>query len=221
MSVMTTLDVAGLPVLIVGGGGVATRRGAALTEQGAVLTVVAPSIDEALSAAAEKSRGAAHRRAYRSADLTGCRLVIAATDDASVNAQVAEDAASAGVWCNCASEPSRGRVGFVAERRIGQVRVGVETGGVSAAAAREIADTLATSLEGSDWARLLDEAKRWRGRVQDAIEPGKRRQAALRELTGPAARRRLAEGGAEALNAYYEGVLADASGPTVSRGGAT
>lgn len=210
MSVMATLDVAGLRVLIVGGGVVARRRGEALATSGAVLTVVAPEVDDELSDAALASGGAVHRRGYRDGDVEGCGLVVAAAGDASVNARVAEDAAAAGVWCNCASDPSAGRVGFVAERRAGEVRIGVETGGASASAARDIATELAETIGQSDWVGLLDEAKAWRARVQREVPEGATRQAVLRELAGSISRERLAQGGREALTRYYESLLSDA-----------
>lgn len=75
--------------LIVGGGNVALRKVRVLLEFGAEVTVVAPQI---LPAIGQISSPHLHlkRRAFEEADLNGCTLVVAATDDAFKNHAVAE-----------------------------------------------------------------------------------------------------------------------------------
>lgn len=75
--------------LIVGGGNVALRKVRVLLEFSADVTVVAPQI---LPAIDQISSPHLHlkRRAFEEADLNGCMLVVAATDDAFKNHAVAE-----------------------------------------------------------------------------------------------------------------------------------
>src|SRR6478609_1434225 len=90
------LQVAGLACLIVGGGRIATQKAAGLHRAGAVVHVVAPIVDDELSAFA----GAVRRRRFREGDCVGYRYVVAATGDESVDAEVARDAERAGAWVN-------------------------------------------------------------------------------------------------------------------------
>jgi hypothetical protein len=86
------LDLQAVPVLVVGGGSVAVRKVAALVECGGCPTVVAPAVNSALEAEAAAGRIVLDRRPYRAGEAAGFRLVFAATDDAAVNAGVAEEA---------------------------------------------------------------------------------------------------------------------------------
>jgi precorrin-2 dehydrogenase/sirohydrochlorin ferrochelatase len=121
------LDLDGVPCLVVGGGVVATRRVRRLLESGAVVTVIAPEATEQL-----RSAGVTHHaRPYEDGEVTSYRLVVAATDDADVNARVQRDAELAGVWCNRADQPGGGALAFPAVARTGRVGIAVSTEGAS------------------------------------------------------------------------------------------
>ncbi|HVV31276.1 MAG TPA: uroporphyrinogen-III C-methyltransferase [Mycobacteriales bacterium] len=89
------LDLTGRRVLVVGAGVVAARRIPGLVGAGADVTVVAPEHLPVIAAAAVTLV----TRPYRHTDVDGAWLVLAATDDESVNAAVAADAEAAGIWC--------------------------------------------------------------------------------------------------------------------------
>jgi precorrin-2 dehydrogenase / sirohydrochlorin ferrochelatase len=122
----------GRPVLVVGGGRVARRKVEGLLAAGAAVTVVAPEVDDALAALPGVT---VHRRAYRSDDVAGHRLVLTATDDRAVNQQVHDDADAAGVWVNSADDPERCTFTLPALVRRGPLLVTVGTGGASPAVA--------------------------------------------------------------------------------------
>lgn len=96
----------GRHVLVVGGGEIALRKARLLTDAGACLRVVAPEIDSQLVALVEQSQGLVHRRGYASGDLEGAVLVIAATDDEPLNAQISRDAQARGVPVNVVDAPA-------------------------------------------------------------------------------------------------------------------
>ncbi len=75
--------------LIVGGGTVALRKVQVLLDFGAKVHVVAPEILPEICAM-EVMGVSLHPRAFCEEDLNGCALVVAATDDALLNHQVAE-----------------------------------------------------------------------------------------------------------------------------------
>lgn len=100
-------------------------------------------------------------RAYRSDDLTGCCLVVAATDDQGANRAVAADAEAAGVWVNVADDPDACMFTLPAVLRSGPVMVAVSTGGHSPALAGWLRSRLAREVgpEYGALAQLLSEAR--------------------------------------------------------------
>lgn len=74
--------------LIAGGGVVALRKVRVLLDFGAAVTVVAPKIDARIKAYAPKVTLA--ERPFQEEDLNGCVLVVAATDDKTVNHAIAQ-----------------------------------------------------------------------------------------------------------------------------------
>ena len=90
------------PCLVVGGGLVALRKAALLSRAGARLKVVAPVIAEGFG---ELSNTQMVTRAYDAGDVEGARLVVAATNDAKLNAQIAAEATDRGVLVNVVDDP--------------------------------------------------------------------------------------------------------------------
>ncbi len=86
-----------MPVLVVGGGAVATRRVSALLEYGARVTIVAPTVTGELCGLASREKVVWRHAGYDQCDLDGMRLAIAATNDRSVNHRVGLDAKACGI----------------------------------------------------------------------------------------------------------------------------
>ncbi len=170
-----------VPVLLVGGGNIARRKAEALFEAGARLTVVAPHIAAELAEQAAECR----LRGYRSSDIVGHRLVMTATDDPEVNAQVGRDATAVGVWVNSADDPANCSFILPAVARDGAVTVAVSTGGASPALASHLrreaqqwieqigaaaaANTLAAQRAELRGQGISTESIDWSDRVRDAL----------------------------------------------------
>jgi len=120
------LDVAGRAVLVVGAGPVGVRRAVGLADAGALVTVVAPAVDHALSG---DDRITVHRRPYTSADLDAVWLVHACTGDDDVDSRVAADAEAARVWCVRASSAPLSAAWVPAVARVDDLTVAVNAGG--------------------------------------------------------------------------------------------
>jgi uroporphyrin-III C-methyltransferase / precorrin-2 dehydrogenase / sirohydrochlorin ferrochelatase len=120
------LDVAGRAVLVVGAGPVGTRRAIGLADAGALVTVVAPTFDDAL---AGDDRITLTRREYTTSDLDAVWLVHACTGDDDVDARVAADADAARVWCVRASSASLSAAWTPAVARVEDLIVAVNAGG--------------------------------------------------------------------------------------------
>ena len=85
------VDLTGRPCVIVGGGAIAARRAEVLARFGGAVTVIAPTWRGGVSGVRWE------RRTYRSGDLDGASLAVAATDDRAVNRQVGEEARALGI----------------------------------------------------------------------------------------------------------------------------
>jgi uroporphyrin-III C-methyltransferase / precorrin-2 dehydrogenase / sirohydrochlorin ferrochelatase len=89
------LDLTGRRAVVVGGGRVALRRTRGLLDAGALVTVIAPTLDPELAALGADVR----ERAYATGDLDGAWVVHACTSSAEVNAAVAAEAAARRIFC--------------------------------------------------------------------------------------------------------------------------
>ena len=135
-----------LTVLVVGGGAVAVRKAAALAGAGATVRVVAREASAEMRELARSGRVRLEERAYAAADIGDAMLVIAATNDRSVNAAMAAEARAARRLVNVADAPDEGSFATMATHRAGSLVIGVSAGGVPGAAAR-VRDALAARFD--------------------------------------------------------------------------
>jgi len=177
MSLPITLYLDGRLALIVGGGSVAARKAATLVEAGARVRVVAPQFDAVLMQMAGVELVT---RPYEPGDVEGTSLVIAATDNADVNAGVVNDARSRGILVSDASEPHRGDFGMPAVARLGNVSVAIETGGAAPALGKRLAGEVRDHF-GEHVAAAAQTLQRMRTYVQTVL-PKERRGDVLRAL---------------------------------------
>lgn len=140
------LRLAGVPVLLVGGGNVASRKADGLLAAGAVVTVVAPQVLADLRERVLAAGGAVRERGYEPSDLDGHRLVMTATDVPAVNAQVAADATARQLFVNSADDPENCSFTLPAVTRRGAVIAAVGTDGASPALARHLRDRIASDV---------------------------------------------------------------------------
>lgn len=124
------LVVEGKPVLVVGGGRVATGKVRRLVESGAQVTVVAPEISDEIASMPVTLE----RRPYADGEVAGYRLAVTATGTP-VDAQVFAEGEAAGVWVNSADDPAHCSFTLPAVARRGAISVAVSTDGTSPAMA--------------------------------------------------------------------------------------
>ncbi|WP_419918959.1 precorrin-2 dehydrogenase/sirohydrochlorin ferrochelatase family protein [Candidatus Poriferisocius sp.] len=127
------LRIRGYRCLVVGGGQVALAKTEGLLEAGARVDVIAPDPVPDLE---NRERVTVHRRRYRSGDVVGYRLVVAATGNREINAQVYRDGESSGVWVNSADDPENCSFTLPSKMRRGPIMVTCSTGGHSPALSR-------------------------------------------------------------------------------------
>lgn len=136
------LDLAHAEVLIVGGGKVCTRKAGTLIRYGARVRVVAPGVSGEIEDWEREGRLTVQRKSYDSGDLGNARMVIASTDQESVNEAVARDCRSRGIPVNVVDVP--GLCDFIVPAVVdrGSVQIAISTGGSSPALARLIRETV-------------------------------------------------------------------------------
>lgn len=174
----------GRHAVVVGGGPVAARKAAALAEAGFRLVVVAPAIVPELRALLERRDGELRARAYRESDGNGAVLIVAATDDETVNARIVENARAGGTLVCDAAHPGRGDVVMPAVERVGPMTIAVESG--VPAFSKRIAAELAATLE-PHHARAAARLRQIRRQVK-ALVPLPQRASVMRAIAAlPAA----------------------------------
>jgi siroheme synthase-like protein len=156
---MACLDVRDRDCLVVGGGRVATEKVLGLLDCGADVTVVAPETDDELRATTAR---VVERRFMRS-DVVGRFLVIAATSDRAVNAEVSSAAGERSTPCNVADDPELCSFILPAIVRRDPIVVGVSTGGASPALAQRLRDEIGELVrpEHAQLARKLASLRPW------------------------------------------------------------
>ena len=152
------LCLAGQPVLVVGGGPVAARKVEALLQAGARVTVVAPAAADAI---AEQSEVCWQQRGYQPPEAGSYRLVITATSDPDVNAQVARDCEAANVFVNSADDPANCTFTLPSVARRGDLQVAVSTNGRSPTLARWLRRGIEREIDSgyTDLLELLSESR--------------------------------------------------------------
>ena len=106
----------------------AARKVRGLLECGALVTVVAPEVSEAMT---ELGPLTIERRRYERGEAANYRLVVTATGDAGVDEAVYADAEAAGVWVNSADDGQHCSFILPSVHRDGPVTFAVSTGGTS------------------------------------------------------------------------------------------
>ncbi|MCY3635250.1 MAG: bifunctional precorrin-2 dehydrogenase/sirohydrochlorin ferrochelatase [bacterium] len=158
------LRVRGHRCLVVGGGQVALAKADGLLEAGATVDVIAPDLIPELE---DRPDVTVHRREYRSGDVEGYRLAVAATGRAEVDAEVYRDGEAAGVWVNSADDPDHCSFTLPSRLRRGPLLVTCSTGGHSPALSRWLRQRLEQEI-GPEYQTLLCLLSEARERIQEA-----------------------------------------------------
>ena len=157
------LRLQGRRCLVVGGGEVGLEKVEGLLACGGEVTLVAPDAVEPLRELAEEGSIRWERRPYRTEDVDGAFLAIAATGDTDVNIRVFEDAERRATLVNVVDVPPLCNFILPAIIRTGPLAIAISTAGASPALAKRIRDQIADEY-GEPYARLavlLNEVRGW------------------------------------------------------------
>jgi precorrin-2 dehydrogenase / sirohydrochlorin ferrochelatase len=157
------LRLTGRRCVVVGGGEVGLEKVEGLLACDGQVTLVAPEAQPELAQLALEGSIRWERREYRSGDLEGALIAIAATDDTDLNIRLFEDAEARSMLVNVVDVPPLCNFILPAIVRNGPLAIAISTAGASPALAkrmkREIGDLFGEPY--ANLAILLNEARGW------------------------------------------------------------
>jgi len=170
-------------VVIVGGGHVATQKVASLIPAKANIVVVSPTLDDSLLPLVEAGKITWREKEFEPRDLDDASLIIAATNDTSVNEAV-QEAAQHWQLINRADAQAESDFITPATVRRGPLVLTVSTSGASPALARKIKADLEEQFDEiyDDYVCFLQQARLM---IAANFEKGQQRRAALQALLEP------------------------------------
>jgi len=176
-----TLDVTGQRCTIAGGGQVAARKAAKLLQAGAKLQVISPLLCEELAQAAREGQLQWVPRSCREEDLPGNLLVIAATDQRTVNAWIAQYCREQNILVNVAASPRESS--FIVNVAVirGDLVLSVATNGQNPALAQKIRIDLERAY-GPAYAEVLRVFNEARSLLKGQVAETVKREKLMKEL---------------------------------------
>jgi precorrin-2 dehydrogenase/sirohydrochlorin ferrochelatase len=148
------LDLKDKKCIVVGGGSVAERKVEMLLEHRASVTVISPTLSQRLQYLADQGVIQTINRNYQTGDLKGAFLIIAATDDPSINATVAGRGKKQGALVNVVDDPGHSDFIVPSIVRRGDITIAISTSGKSPALARKLR-TLLEAVLPAEYASLV------------------------------------------------------------------
>jgi len=172
-------------VLIVGGGEVALRKADLLSRAGACITILAPDISHELQALLTDSKHEFIYKNYNKAYMSGARVIIAATDDETLNHQIHADATELNIPVNVVDTPHLCDFIFPAIIDRNPIVIGISSNGKAPVLARLLRARLETLIP-QGYGKLAKLAGEFRSEVKAKIPTlTGRRQFWERAFEGP------------------------------------
>ena len=148
------LDLKGRRCVVVGGGSVAERKTRMLLEHNALVTVISPALNQGLQQLAEQGAIQVVPSNFKSNDLKGAFLAIAATDDPITNAAVSDKGRKQRILINVVDDPKVSDFIVPSIVRRGDITIAISTAGKSPALARRLRTELDAILP-AEYANLV------------------------------------------------------------------
>ncbi len=188
-------------VVVIGGGQVALRKARGLLDAGAIVHLISPVIENELRELSQTEQINLEQRDYQSGDLFNVFLVIAATDDPTVNQAIWDEAQKEGCLINVVDDPPHCNFILPAVVRRGDLNIAISTGGSSPALARRIREELETEFgpEYDEFTAILGEVRRV---LLSNYPPGEERLNAALQLVDSDLKEVLKEVGYEKAKQY-------------------
>lgn len=155
-------------VLIVGGGDVALRKADLLSRAGAAITILAPDISTEIQALLSDDKHELIYKNYNKSYMTGARVIIAATDDETLNHQIHADATALNIPVNVVDTPHLCDFIFPAIVDRNPIIIGISSNGKAPVLARLLRARLETLIP-QGYGKLAKLAGEFRSEVKRKI----------------------------------------------------
>ncbi|HDK81611.1 MAG TPA: bifunctional precorrin-2 dehydrogenase/sirohydrochlorin ferrochelatase [Nitrospirae bacterium] len=172
------LDLSDRKAVVVGGGKVAERKVRSLVKAGALVEVVSPDLTTGLKTLCDQGKIRHKKRKYRSGDLRGAFIVIAATSSDAVNTKAAQDAEH---LVNIIDMPADGNFIVPSLVRRGNLTIAISTEGVSPAISKAVRKEIEQKYD-AEFARYLRFVESLRKKAIKEIKDAKKREMFLKSL---------------------------------------
>ena len=167
--------------LVVGGGRVAEEKTQGLLRAEAQVRVIAPEATRRIRAWAREGKIRWDARAFRTADLNGMFVVVAATSSPTLHGQIYAHAKRRGVLCNVVDDPEHCDFYYGSVVRRGELQIAISTGGHSPALAQRLRKRLQRQF-GAEYKEWLEELGATRKQLFARRVSPARRKALLHQL---------------------------------------
>ncbi len=173
------LNLKNRPVLLVGAGPIAQQKLRGLLASRAHVQVVAPHAIPEMKRLARDGKIVWSKRSYKTQDLKGKALVIAATNDPALQKKVASQARAQGIWVNVVDVPPL--CDFIAPAIVsrGDIQIAISTGGAAPALAKFLRKKLDHLID-LDYSDFVKKAQKLRPAILKL--PKEKRQALWKRL---------------------------------------
>ena len=148
-------------IVIVGGGSIAERRIRSLLKSGGLLTVISPTIGEGIQKLWQTAQLTWKKKRFEAVDLADAFLIIAATNDPTVNELVVHHSPQDALL-NVAAQAEKGNIHFPAHFKQGKLSISISTDGASPMLAAKIKGNLHTVYDENygDYVDFLNESRK-------------------------------------------------------------
>ncbi len=175
------LEVAGMNVVVIGGGTIAERKVLTMVEYGAKVTVISPNLTNTLNDLVKKGTISYIPREYQYGDLKEAFLVVGATDKESVNEAVSKEGKERGILCNIVDDIPKSNYIVPSIVQQGDLQIAISTNGKSPAMARVLKEQLRQQF-GPEYAIFLSIMGEIRNRAKLEIGNEKDRAVVFEEI---------------------------------------
>jgi len=202
------LDIRNRRCLVVGGGGVGTRKVKTLLDCGARVTIISSQASRQLQKLTDNERVRIKKRSYQPGDLEGMFLVIGATDDEKLNRQISQDAEGRGLLCNIVDRPEICNFILPSIVQRGDLTISISTAGRSPAMAKKLRQDLEKQYgeEYADFLRLMGAIRQ--KLLRQAHEP-EAHKSLFEQLINNGLLELIRENRIEEINSLLQAVLGD------------
>jgi precorrin-2 dehydrogenase/sirohydrochlorin ferrochelatase len=151
------LKLSGRRCLVIGGGKISLGKVAGLLSSGAKITLVAPQVTPKIADWSRRGRLRWVRRKFRSSDLRGVFLVVAATSSTPIHRAVFRQCKKRGILCNIVDVPELCDFYYPAVVRRGDLQIAISTGGSSPSLAKRLRQQFEREFgpEYAHWVRAI------------------------------------------------------------------